>query len=334
MEEAFALVSIEEEERGGLCYEETDEDLSEIDTRWCLVGRFLTDSTIDFQAMQHKMATLWKSGRGLYVKQLESNRFLFQLYHEVDIKRVMEGSPWTFGRFHLVLECLKVGDNPRTVTIKNLDIWVQLHDMSAGFMSQRVVTDMGNYIGRFIEGDTNNFIGVWREYLRVRVSLPLNIPVKRRMKLKKSEENWCWVNFKYEEIPTFCFICGMIGHGEKFCDKLFEMPMENIDKPYGAWLRAEPKKKTHTMGSKWSRNPNSAQATFFSGVGGASSEKTTPVMGGKSQQTSKNHGINLGLTEFENPDNQGGNKGDNDNVNQGGIAGESRYHIVTNLGNN
>lgn len=115
MEEAFAAIQIEDEEYGGPSYENDNEDLREIDMRWCLIGRFLTDSHIDFQVMQHKMASLWRPGRGLYVKQLDSNRFIFQFYHEIDIKRVIEGSPWTFGRFHLVLECLKDGDNPRTI---------------------------------------------------------------------------------------------------------------------------------------------------------------------------------------------------------------------------
>lgn len=261
MEEAFAAIQIEEEEQGGLCYENDSEQLSEIDTRWCLVGRFLTDSHIDFQAMQHKMASLWRPGRGLYVKQLDNNRFLFQFYHELDISRVIEGSPWSFGRFHLVMERLKEGDNPRTLEISKIDLWVQLHGMSPGFMSQRVAMDVGNYIGSYVDGDPNNFVGVWRDYLRIRVSLPLNSPIKRRMKLKKSENNWCWVNFQYEAIPTFCFICGMIGHGERFCDKIFDTPIESIEKPYGAWLRADPRRKTHTMGSKWLRSGGNFQAT-------------------------------------------------------------------------
>lgn len=54
-EEAFAMVSIEDEEQGGIVYGEDAESLSEIDTCWCLVGRFLTDSSIDFQAIQRKM---------------------------------------------------------------------------------------------------------------------------------------------------------------------------------------------------------------------------------------------------------------------------------------
>lgn len=38
----FARIQIENEEDGGLMYEEPSESLSEIDVRWCLVGRFLT----------------------------------------------------------------------------------------------------------------------------------------------------------------------------------------------------------------------------------------------------------------------------------------------------
>lgn len=58
LEEDFAMIRLENEEDGGLIYKENQEELSEIDTRWCLVGRFLTEASVDFQAMQHKMASL------------------------------------------------------------------------------------------------------------------------------------------------------------------------------------------------------------------------------------------------------------------------------------
>lgn len=308
MEEAFARIQIEGEDQG-LCYENDAEDLSDIDTRWCLVGRFLTDSPIDFQAMQHKMASLWRPGRGLYVKPLEGNRFIFQFYHEIDIQRVIEGSPWTFGRFHLVLERLKDGDNPRTVEIKRIDLWVQLHGMHSGFMSQRVATDVGNYIGKYVDGDPNNFVGVWREFLRIRVSLPLDSPIKRRMKLKKSDKDWCWVTFKYEAIPTFCFICGMIGHGERYCERIFDTPGGIIEKPYGAWLRAEPRRKTHTMGDKWLKSGGASQAKN-SGMGNMESkDKAGPVKVAQDQQIATNSGIGVTVGAGD----KGGNVGINAN---------------------
>lgn len=42
MEESFARFSIEDEEQG-LSYAKDSTDLSEIDPRWCLVGKFLTE---------------------------------------------------------------------------------------------------------------------------------------------------------------------------------------------------------------------------------------------------------------------------------------------------
>ncbi|WOG96250.1 hypothetical protein DCAR_0415584 [Daucus carota subsp. sativus] len=149
MEDSFALIRIEDEEERGLQYEEQDGVQAEIDMRWCLVGRFSIDSPIDFQAMQHNGSAM-RPGRGVYVKELQPNRYIFQFYPEVDIKWVIEGSSWTFGRSHLVFERLKDDDNPRTLSLNNMLIW-------------RVIQNIENYIGQFVKSDPNNFIGVWRD---------------------------------------------------------------------------------------------------------------------------------------------------------------------------
>lgn len=74
------------------------------------------------------------------------------------------------------------------------------------------------------------------------------------MKLSKNASEWCWVMFKYEAVPTFCFICGLIGHSDIFCDKLFETQGDTIEKPHGTWMRADPKCRSYTMRSKWLRS--------------------------------------------------------------------------------
>uniref|UniRef100_A0A803QIQ3 DUF4283 domain-containing protein n=1 Tax=Cannabis sativa TaxID=3483 RepID=A0A803QIQ3_CANSA len=75
MERQVTAFAIDDDEEG-LLFEKADDGLSEIDDdRWLLVGRFLTNRSIDFQAMQNKMATLWQPGWGLYVKELDSNLF-------------------------------------------------------------------------------------------------------------------------------------------------------------------------------------------------------------------------------------------------------------------
>lgn len=176
----YARISINDADDGGLCYDDEEVDISAIDDRWCLVGKFLTKRSIDFQAMQHRMASLWQPGRGMFVKELEYNRYLFQFYHEVDIRRVIEGSSWTFDRIQLIFERLKKGENPRLVVLNRLDIWVQLHEMAVGFMSERVVRDIGNFVGKFEESDLQNFTRFWKEYLRIPVSIDVHVPLKKK----------------------------------------------------------------------------------------------------------------------------------------------------------
>ncbi|KAF4363665.1 hypothetical protein F8388_026273 [Cannabis sativa] len=116
---------------------------------------------------QHIMADLWKPVRGMYVKELSPNLFLFQFYHEMDIHRVITGSPWTFDRKHLILERLKEGDNPKAMKLDKMEMWVQIHDLQPGCMTEAVVRAAGAYLGGFVETDPNNFIGVWKDYLRL-----------------------------------------------------------------------------------------------------------------------------------------------------------------------
>ncbi|KAL2499104.1 Uncharacterized protein Adt_24654 [Abeliophyllum distichum] len=67
--------------------------------------------------------------------------------------------------------------------------------------------------------------------------MDVRIPLKRRMKLKKPGGEWIWVIFKYERVPTFCFICGKIGHSDSICEKLYEAKGEEIERPYGPFIR-------------------------------------------------------------------------------------------------
>lgn len=86
-------MNLAEEEADGVEYEGEVDETESLDTWWCLVGRFLLDIPIDFNAMQNRLASLWKPGKRLFVKEIDVNIYLFQFYHELDINRVLDGSP-------------------------------------------------------------------------------------------------------------------------------------------------------------------------------------------------------------------------------------------------
>uniref|UniRef100_A0A803Q9H0 Zinc knuckle CX2CX4HX4C domain-containing protein n=1 Tax=Cannabis sativa TaxID=3483 RepID=A0A803Q9H0_CANSA len=166
----------------------------------------------------------------------------------------MEGSPWTFDRVPLIFERLKIGENPRLVVLNKLEFWVQIHNLTTGFMSERVVRDLGNFVGTFVKSDPNNFIGVWRDYLWVRIKLDITRPLRRKKKLEKQGSVVCYAHFKYEDLPTFCFICGILGHSDRSFERLFDTPRDQIKNLFSLEMKALPRRKNYAIGAKWLRS--------------------------------------------------------------------------------
>lgn len=137
---------------------------------------------------------------------------MFQFYHEIDIKKIIDGSPWSFNRKALNKARMQESYIPRGVNLNTLDLWVQIHDLCVSFMLEKIFKEVGNYIDKYVESCSNNFKGGWKEYLRVRVTIDISKPLKPRMKMRKPDNNYFWIVFKYENVPTFCFICRIPGH--------------------------------------------------------------------------------------------------------------------------
>ncbi|MBA0707110.1 hypothetical protein Golax_019187 [Gossypium laxum] len=75
----------------------------------CLVGCFLTANMVHFSAIKNIMANLWHPLGGVQISDLRERRYLFKFYHEIDIERVINGTPWTFNNYLLVV--YRVGGN-------------------------------------------------------------------------------------------------------------------------------------------------------------------------------------------------------------------------------
>lgn len=171
-----------------MLYDTVEEFKDEIDVRWCLVGKLLSDRPADFDVVRNMMAGLCRPGKELYVKELESNLYLFQFFHEVDIQRVLEGTPWIINKIPLIIERLKEGENPRTLALNTMVIWVQVYDLKPGCMSDRVLKKVGAYIGTYVSSCLKNFTSMWRDCLRVRVLIDISKPLKKCTKIHRNND--------------------------------------------------------------------------------------------------------------------------------------------------
>lgn len=77
---------------------------------------------------------------------------------------------------------------------------------------------LGNFIGKFVEYDKKNMVTVWRNYMRVRVCFDVRNQLRRHKVVKKPDWGCFTASFKYERLTTFCFLCGIIGHTDIYCE--------------------------------------------------------------------------------------------------------------------
>lgn len=150
-----------------------------------LIGQFWSEYVPDLPSMRNTLAFLWKPVYGVTIKAQGTRRFFFQFYHERDLKRIINGGPWTFNRKVLLLTYMAPLSNPLSDPIENIDFWIQVHDVPLGFRLERVCADVGNKMGQFIEFDPANFNDRWKPFLRIRVRLNVTKPLLEGMFIKK-----------------------------------------------------------------------------------------------------------------------------------------------------
>ncbi|MBA0648241.1 hypothetical protein Goklo_016004 [Gossypium klotzschianum] len=54
------------------------------------------DSVVHFPSIRRTLVYLWHPLGGVSITGIGEKRVMFQLYYEVDIKRVIDGMPWSF----------------------------------------------------------------------------------------------------------------------------------------------------------------------------------------------------------------------------------------------
>jgi hypothetical protein len=174
----------------------------------CAIGKLLADRYVSKEIVRSAMIRFWKPTGYVSFKVLGTNIFLVEFEHEWDKVRIMEGRPWLFEGYVFSLAC----------------------------MCQKVGLQIGATLGEVEEVETNDEGFGWGEYLRVRVKLDLSKPIPRGRRLKLQGET-IWVIFKYERLPRFCFLCGLVQHGERGCEKCRGPKNQEAAPQFGPWLR-------------------------------------------------------------------------------------------------
>lgn len=180
-----------------------------------LFGRLLLKRHQNQRALKSTLRSAWKMGSYLQIVDVGNNVLQFKLVSEYQLQWVEKNGPWNFDNNLLLLCRWRRGLSSTNITFTHSPFWVQIWGLPFELMSEEVCRDPSNSLGRFIEIDRRIGQSDQAKFMRVRVDLQLDKPLRRGGKIASVEGERFWVSFRYERLPTFCFHCGRLGHDIK-----------------------------------------------------------------------------------------------------------------------
>ncbi|KAA3477769.1 nucleolin-like [Gossypium australe] len=161
----------------------------------CLVGRCLTDSVFPFPSLRNTMADIWHPLGGIYITDVGDKKYLFQFFHEVDVQRVLAGTPWFFNNHLLILQRIPDGLNPSNMPLNFADFWIQIHDLPAGLMTESMAKQLGDFYGKFKEYDSTAQMVGFKNYMRIRQNMTISRWLRDADGSQIAGGNWKSSNF-------------------------------------------------------------------------------------------------------------------------------------------
>ncbi|KAH7848205.1 hypothetical protein Vadar_030754 [Vaccinium darrowii] len=275
--ERLRSFSLTPEEEDDIVIDAAVRERAIVDCSTSLVGKLLTKRAFSRAALKDTMRKVWGSPEGLRMVDVGDNLFHFRFSNEMDLQRVFNGGPWCFDNMVLLLKRWEAGLRADSVEFKEIDFWIQLWGLPFEYITQEIGGEIGRRIGTVLEVNKVSEKGEWGRYVRVRVRIPLNRPLRRGGNIVLGEGSKCWVDYKYERLPILCHYCGMLDHEIRECPSKSKDVLEGCVKKvsYGSWMAATP---SFWRGYKWKDNQGSQRR--WGGEGGAAGGKDTGMAAG------------------------------------------------------
>lgn len=120
-----------------------------------------------------------------------------------------------------------------------MNIVVRLNNIPVSYRTPEVTCLLDNRLGTVI-GVIPPKQDYYQAFIRMLVQINIFEPFIPRTFLWIGDGSRKWIQFNYERLPVYCYLCGLVGHLESKCPVRFS---ENFidpgkDFPYGECLKA------------------------------------------------------------------------------------------------
>ncbi|KAM0839243.1 hypothetical protein ACQ4PT_060444 [Festuca glaucescens] len=188
-------------------------------SRFLAVGVFLSMLAITSKNVVESMRRVWRIRGHMESSQLADRRFILEFSKEGEFLHVTKGGPWSYREDAVLVDVLMEGQDPAMAQFTTVPIWTQFRKIPFYLLSKQLARRLGRKIGSFIYIDNNARGDICEKFIRARVHLPIDQALQRWITLLDEVTNEDVIVYvHYERMPTFCFICGFIGHTDMTCN--------------------------------------------------------------------------------------------------------------------
>ncbi|TXG51048.1 hypothetical protein EZV62_023572 [Acer yangbiense] len=206
-----------------------------------LIGKLLSNKLANRDAFMNLFPRIWRTMEDFDIEVISGNTFSFTFKNASDRWQVLQGGPWSFDRALLVLEERVRKGDIQGMQFNKVAFWVQIHNVPLICMTAEIGIFLRGMIGEVKDIDTGRSGDCVRKYIRVRVVVQVDRPLRRILRvdvIRDGKESVMLL--KYEKLLDHCFWCGRLGHIVRDClEVMIGDGPEDFDQLFGSWLKAD-----------------------------------------------------------------------------------------------
>lgn len=252
-----------------------------------IIGKILAPKQISKQVLHSSLMGIWCSPAGFKITELENNMYQFSFEKENEITRILKGEPWIIRNVWLKLHLWNRSTNIQELDFKHVPLWIQFWGLPLHCKTTAMGFQLGTQVGKVEESAVYEYPDN-AKIIKIKVQFDISTPIRAGMYIGHEEDGINWVDFRFENLPLFCFKCGLIGHAEDNCEVYSEEIPEGSINPRGPWLRSKVygKRINDKRDQRFHSNPlKSVSGSNFSPIPKAMTEMMANLQIRKNQKT-------------------------------------------------
>jgi hypothetical protein len=202
-----------------------------------LIGKILSTKIILKPVLLSTLQGIWGNPKGLTITEIEGGFFHITMELEKDTQKALKGNPWMVRNSWFMVQQWDRQLNPNNLDFHHVPAWIQIWGLPVHCKTVNMGKHIGSQLGKVEDAAIYDYPQKAR-IVKIRVCINSAEPIRAGMYIGNTRDGINWVDFRYENLPMFCFNCGLVGHNEDKCDNPTQIIPEGGTNNRGPWLRS------------------------------------------------------------------------------------------------